>query len=52
MKNIISMKKKYQKPSMVVVELETSTTLLAGSENYPPKNYDKIYFTDEYCDPA
>ena len=45
------MKQKYMKPSMAIVELENSTQLLAGSGD-PPKNYDKIPFTDEDCDPA
>lgn len=45
------MKKKYMQPSMAVIEMENSTPLLAGSEN-PPKNYEKIPFTDEDCDPA
>ena len=49
------MKKKYQKPSIVIVELEISNVLLAGSgpgSVKPPKNYEQIPFTDEDCDPA
>ena len=45
------MKKNYQKPSIAIVELENSNTLLVESRQLP-ENYEQVRFTEEDCDPA
>lgn len=45
------MKKKYQKPSIAIIELENSNALLQGSRQLP-ENYEQVRFTEEDCDPA
>lgn len=45
------MKQKYQKPSIAIIELESSNTLLVESRQLP-ENYEQVRFTEEDCDPA